>query len=137
MTATKPKVRRTYRSFTVEAEVDLRDILDDLEDDDIIEEAQYRNLIVGPKPTGDSKQPTLREDAGEIQNHIMCKRIDRAQADLKKLMALFVPAPLIAAMEALRAGHADIAICELDHFIEPAPSSTATTLPKPFALQPE
>jgi hypothetical protein len=126
------ETRAHRRVHTAEVTIDLSDFTDD----EILAEAVFRNLIPAQLATGE-KRLDARAETVNISNHIMCKRLGRAEGDLRKLIGFFVPDSLVAALDALRAGDFNTAVCELDRFIEPAASATAATLPKPFALQPE
>lgn len=119
------------RYVTATAEVDVG--LDEFDDDDILEEAQMRGLV--PR---DAKPPTdfdVREEAVSAQQHLCCNRIDRARTQIQTIIEQYVPAEFLTAMDCIRNGKIGAAIYELDRFIEPPPSRTATHLPAKFAAE--
>lgn len=121
--------RKFNRHTTVYEEVEVDISLDDFTDEAILEEAQDRGLVPYSGSVEDVCSFAPREDAHDIQRHFMCRRVDKGIAELRMLVEKFVPAQILAALDAAREGNVSAAICELDHFIQPTPAATATTLP--------
>lgn len=121
-----------YSSRSVSIDVDI----DEFDDDTLVEEVVRRKLgsdvleavrAGEEKPETKSKRTDPRTLAGDVEAHLMAGRVDRARAAMNTLLAAFVPPEIVAAHEALSSGDVSQAICDLDDFLQPAPSATITS----------
>lgn len=128
------KARHFHRSVSVDVDIT------EFDDDAIIDEAIRRDLTkdIVRQAAGEPEEKTVETDpkqlAGDVLNHLMCRRPERASLALQSLIAMFVPEEIVAAAEAMHAGRMHDVISELDRYIDPSPARTAETLPKREAL---
>ncbi len=119
-----------YSSRFVSIDVDI----DKFNDDTLVEEVVRRNLVsdvLAASRAGEEKPKSKSIDpktlASDVEAHLMAGRVERARAAMHALLAAFVPPEIVAAHEALSSGDVSQAICDLDDFLQPAPSATITS----------
>jgi hypothetical protein len=121
--------RHNYR--TVSVDVEIEDVLDDLSDEEIIEEAKARDLVIvkanAAGGTGGAKG--ARELVSDIMGHLMCRRKARASEDMMALLAVYVPVEIMDAYKALLEGDDSQAICHLDDVLMPRSAVPLTSVP--------
>lgn len=110
--------------------IDVKDVMDDLSDGDLLDEVQRRKLSI-PNQSGHGQLSTT-DIARDALWHLIGHRRDQALASLQDLIASYVPREVLDAYELAQADKLSSAICALDRFIEPGPSATATMLNRPL-----
>lgn len=124
-----------YRSGRVEVEIDVRDVLDEIQDSELIEEIVERKLVevVNKRAHGASLRP-IPQDAGErldnIQRDLMCRRTLQAQRDLEQLIDALVGREVMETLGAIKEGRIADAICCLERYRRPSPAATVDDLPR-------
>ena len=119
--------RNKYRgTVSVDVDVDVNDVLGGLNDEDFLEEAELRDLVLVKKgqPVADAA-----DIARDITEDLMCRRTAKAQDKLRDLIAAFVPGAIVDAVAAIERGETSLAICLLDGYANPPPAATAKELP--------
>lgn len=110
------------RHVSTYVEVDIGEF----DDDDLVAEVIDRDLVTdvlkaaGRLPQEDAKPMKPNEIAIDVISHLMCRRATMALCELDRLVAAFVPPQVLAARDALASGHASVAICELERFVDPS-----------------
>lgn len=107
--------------------VDVDVYLEDFSDEDLVDEVVRRKLIaeVIAQAGGKDKPTEIRDVATDALQELLGGRGSRAMADINKLIAMIVPAEILAARDAIAAGRSSDAICEIDRFIAPTPAASA------------
>ena len=110
--------------------IDIHDVLDDICDLDLIKELNKRGYhVLDEKPSEQPDRRTTRDLAQDAMHDLMARRSASALANIRKLVAAFVPIEVTLSFEYATAGNDAAAIFELDRFIVPSPAVSAEHIP--------